>query len=349
MIQVLIKNTLTGDIYEVPFTSINYVEELNNGRSGTIDFDYMAIKAIASIYKKTVTDLFTAVLTEISILLDGTIIFVGVVSEYRRSLDASGNYSLTVAVVDYFALLQKRRTGSTTITFTATDPATIPWSLIHASQILNAYSDLGITQGVAQTTATTVTIDYKNAEIKQEIVNLSNANANNSFDIDIDNTKKLNVYVPYKGTLRPEIILDVSNIITQSVDIPLVLNMTNSVFYTGQGINNDIAIATAQSPNSVMSAYKLLEDVVSNSTVSDSTLLASLALRYLMNNQAPLLQVTLSHFSDTLKITNYDVGDFLIINIPEENISNGQYRVRRRTVSIDSAGTITAELYMLIF
>ena len=348
-IQVFLKNITTGDLFEIPFSSLNYIEELDMGQNATFTLDYIGVKAVADKYGTTVQDLFTATFREIYITMDDDIIWLGVVSEYNRSKSADGTFMLTVAAIDYFSLFQKRRTGLTTVSFSAVDPATIPWALIHASQILNPpYSDFGITEGATDTTGLSVSIDYKNAEVRQEIVNLSNAKQLGSFDFDIDYTKKFNIYYPTKGSLRPEIVLDDNNILADSVKIPVVLNLTNSVFVIGQGINNDVASANRIAAAGYLTAYKLLEDQISDNNITDPDLLNAAGDRFLALNKAPLYQVSIKTSGDEPDIRDYDVGDTLIINVPEEGLSYAEYRVKKRTVDIDVSGQMIVQLEMLL-
>jgi hypothetical protein len=348
-IQVYLKDIATGDIFELPFTSINYIEELDVGQSASFTLDFISVKAVADTYNTNVQDLFTATMREIYITMDGDTIWSGVISEYNRTKAADATFQLTVAAIDYFALLQKRRTGLTTVSFSAVDPATIPWALINASQTLNPpYSDFGITEGATDTTGLSVSIDYKNAELRQEIINLSNAKQLGSFDFDIDYTKKFNVYFPTKGTVRPEIVLDDNNILADSVKIPVALNLTNSIFVMGQGINNDVASANRIASAGYLTAYKLLEDSVSDNNISDPTLLDAAGDRFLALNEAPLYQVTIKTSGDEPDIRNYGVGDTLIVNVPEEGLNYAEYRVKKRTVDIDVSGQLIVQLDMLL-
>src|SRR5947207_2366214 len=106
---VILKHITSGDIYELPFRSLNYIEELNNGSQATFQFDYQTIKdQVATPYGTTVADLFTGVLSEIWVQNDSGIkIWFGVVTEFNWSKDMAGNHTLQIAAVDYFSLLQK--------------------------------------------------------------------------------------------------------------------------------------------------------------------------------------------------------------------------------------------------
>ncbi len=258
---VFIVNPTTGDQYELPFESINYIEELNNGGQATLSFDYASIKEVADKYSATIIDIFTATFRELKIYRsDGITLWRGIISEYNRTKNTFGKGAITVAAVDYFSIFQKRRTALTRA-FTSVDPATIAWTLINESQTSDSpYSDFGITQGVAAATGLTQSITYQFAEVRQEIINLSNATQQGSFDFDIDNTKKFNTYTS-KGALRANIYLDDNNIIEESIKIPLVLSLVNGVYVIGAGINADVVYVSRQASNSYKTAFKKLEDV----------------------------------------------------------------------------------------
>lgn len=347
-IHVYLKDIGTGNLYELPYKSINYIEELNAGKSMTFQLDYNAIKELATTYGTTPKDLFTATLREIWVEItmpdaSPVIPFISVVSEYNRTKDVTGTYQLQIPSIDYFALLQKRRTGLTQVDFTSQDPVDIAWSLINTSQGLT-YGDLGITRGVHPATGLSVTVSYINAELKTEITNLSNNKQNGSFDLDIDSTKTFNTYYPTKGSVRSNIVLDDNNILADGVKIPVVLAITNDVNVTGQSQTGVNRVAS----NPTINAYKRLQDTISDTTVTDTTILNAEGDKFLTLNQLPLYQISVTHDGQDPDITTYDVGDTLIVNIPEEDISYAQYRVKKRTVDINSSGQILVQLDMLL-
>ena len=336
----------TGNLFELPYNSISFIEELNNGSDATFNFDYTTINELAVKYNTNIKDLFCASFREIWIELDGTKIWYGVVSEYSRSKGVESNYTLQIGAIDYFSIFQKRRTVADLV-ITSTDPATIPWTLINASQALT-YGDFGITQGATASTGLSINLELKYAEIRQTIIDISNNKLLNSFDFDIDYTKKLNVYYPTKGSTRSNIVLDDNNSMGDSVKIPLILSITNSIFVTGQSVNNTITSVNRTASNPTINAWKRLEDVTSDSTQTDTTLLNAIGDRYLSYNQLPLYQITRVHNHDDIDITSYGVGDTLIVNVPEEGISYASYRVRKRSIAIDEAGTIVATVDFLV-
>lgn len=350
VIQVFIKDVGTGDIFEIPYVSIQTIEELNNGGSATFTLDYEDMKDVAASYNLTVAQLFTSSFREITVQKNGTVFWLGVISDYQRSKDATATYTLTIGAIDYFSLFQKRRTGLTEVDFTSVDPATIPWQLINTSQGLGpgSASDWGITQGATASTSLLATVQYQNAEIRQEIINLSNYSAQGSFDFDIDLTKKFNVYYPTKGSVREEIVLDDNNILADTVEIPVVTTITNSIFVTGTGAANDQVAVNQQAITSVIDAYTLLEDLISNTDVADTAFLDAMGQNWLALYSLPLYLVSIQHDGRDPDILTYNVGDWLIINIEEESVSYQEYRVKKRTINVDESQMMTVQIDMLI-
>lgn len=346
-VTLMLRDTVGGTVYELPFNTIQWINELNFGKQITLNLDYPSLKALATTYSTTVAQLFTATMREIQVYVNGNLQWLGVVTEFDISRDASGGYQVTVAGVDYFSLLQKRRTGSTMLSFTAADPATIPMSLINTSQALT-YGNLGITAGVTAVTGLAVTVTYKNAELRTEIINLSNARQLGSFDFDLDVTKKLNLYYPFMGTVRQNIILDDNNILGMTAKVPMLLSMTNSVFATGQGINNDQAVVNVQASGSTINSYTLLEDVISDPGAADTNVLSNEGSKFIQLNQLPLTMISVKHEGGDPDITTYAIGDTLTVNIPEAGVNNGLYRVKKQTIDVDQAGAITVQLDMLV-
>ena len=62
----------------------------------------------------------------------------------------------------------------------------------------------------------------------------------------------------------------------------------------------------------------------------------------------PLYQISQKESGIDTKIKNYDVGDTLVVNVPEEGVNYQQYRVKKRTVDIDKTGQIIVQLDMLL-
>jgi len=82
------------------------------------------------------------------------------------------------------------------------------------------------------------------------------------------------------------------NILSDTVKIPLLLSLTNSIFVTGAGVNDDQSGVKRTAGNSIVNAYKLLEDQIADIAITDTNLLAAEGDRFLALNQLPLYQIT---------------------------------------------------------
>ena len=150
------------------------------------------------------------------------------------------------------------------------------------------------------------------------------------------------------GSLRENVVFDDNNILADSVHIPVLTSLTNSVYVTGAGVNNDRIVKNRKASNSIINAYKLLEDVFSDQQVTDENLLDADGDRILTLQELPLYEATLKYDGTDPDITLYGLGDTVIINVPEECLNYTQYRVKKRTVDIDQTQTMTVQLDLLI-
>ena len=335
MYNVFLKNTQSGDIIELPWSSLSYIEQLNTGKEASITSSYAAIKSVAASYSLDPLFLLTAGLRELWIEKLGQKIYYGVVGDIDLTKSKNSDLQFTIASVGFFSLFAKRRTGPKRV-FTATDAGQIAWTLINESQTdSSGYGSLGITQG---TIMTSVPRDqtYTFASIKDEIEKMSYYNIKNGYDLDIDNNKQFQVWYPQRGSNRPEIVFDDRTITDWGWRKPGVLSLTNRVYSLGAGINGDVAYQQCDSLIDYKTAFGLLEDVVSDRSQSSATNLSDIGNQYLRDNQSAQLSLWLNHTDGEPDVLNYSIGDAVAITIPEVNIQNELHRVLKRTVSIDA-------------
>lgn len=335
MYSLFVKNISNGDIYELPYSALSFTEELNSGKDAQINLDYKVVDEIAKAYNTDLHFLLSGGQRELWIEKNGTKIYFGVISDLGLNKDQDGGLSVVVASVGLTALLGKRRTGAKRI-FSNTDAGTIALTLINESQSSDTpYSDLGISQGLIQSSVSRDRT-FRFANIKDEIIQMSNVNLKNGFDFDIDNTKKFNIYYPQKGSNRDNIFFDEHNIISWDYRKPLILSLANKVYVLGEGFNDDVIYTTRISDTSYRSVFGTLEDVLAERDVKVLQTLQDKGDRYLLDNQAPTVQLTINHLDDDPDIVNYDPGDSFRIRIDEIGVINTYMRVIKRTVSIDS-------------
>ncbi|QQG43389.1 MAG: hypothetical protein HYW45_04335 [Candidatus Daviesbacteria bacterium] len=334
--QVFIRNIDTNDLFEIPFISLGFTEELNKGRDAKVSLDFKAAKAVADAYNTDILFLFTSGLREIWIQKNNVKLYIGVISDFSIAKDDKGFLRIDLASVGYLTLLSKRRTAEKR-EFSNTDAGQIAKTLIDESQLSDSpHSDLGITFGLI---STSVTRDrtYRFDNIRDSVIRLSNENLNNGFDFDINNDKILNVYYPTKGTFKSNIIFDKGNIINYRFRKPLILSLTNQVYVIGEGFNDDVLFTKRTSPVEYREVFTLLEDVLSDSRdVKELTTLQDKGDRYLLENQSPRVGLEINHLDNNPDINSYELGDEFMVNIPELNITNERKRVYKRVFSIDT-------------
>lgn len=333
--QVFIRNIDNNDIFELPFISLGFTEELNKGRDARVSMDFKAAKAVADVYNTDVLFLFTSGLRELWIQKNNIKVYIGVISDFSIVKDDKGFLRVDIASVGYLTLLSKRRTVAKRI-FTNIDAGIIAQTLIDETQLSDPpYSDLGITFGFI---APSVNRDrtYRFDNIRDSIIKLSNENLKNGFDFDINNDKILNVYYPTRGSTKVDLFFDKGNIINYRFRKPLILSLTNRVYVIGEGFNDDVLYTVRTSPPEFRDVFTLLEDVQTERDIKELATLEDKGDRYLLENQSPRVGFEINHVDDNPDLNSYELGDSFRVNIPEIAIFNEYKRVYKRALSIDT-------------
>lgn len=335
MYTVFVKDIANSYLYELPYRRASYTEELNKGRNASFVFDYRALDEIAVKYGTNVETILSGAKREIWIEKNTTKIYYGLISDMNIGKSKEGDIGITIASVDFFTILAKRRTGAKRV-FTATDAGDIAWMLIDESQTSdNPYSDLGITEG---TITTSVNRDrtIRFGQVSQEITQLSNENLKNGFDFDINTSKQFNVFYPTKGTNRTNIFLDDKSILSWSIHKPLMMALTNKVHVLGEGFNDDVVYRTRTAGTTFRETFGTLEDILSERDTKETATLDDKGDQFNDLHKSPTLGFSIVHPDDDPDILTYEVGDSLVVKIDEMNINNALKRVYKRTVSIEN-------------
>jgi len=145
---------------------------------------------------------------ELHIEYNGTLIWAGQIVSTKKIANGNDTY-WEVLAKDWVALLSKRFCGVEDLReFVTTDAGTVAWTLIDETQSLTN-GDFGITEGTIEASLNrSATYDKKN--VLGAITELSNmgkdGEANYGFDFEITPLKVFNVYYPYKGTIRNDVV-----------------------------------------------------------------------------------------------------------------------------------------------
>lgn len=333
MYQVFIKDTVHNLLWEMPHVNFSFTDELNNGKSAQFGFEYETLKAVADAYNTTYVTILGGGFREIWVEKNGIKIYYGAVTDINEASDQeTEQVTISVASVGFFNLLDKRRTNNKRV-FSSTDAGTIAWTLINESQTSDSpYSDLGITMG---TIATSISRDrtFRFDNVKTAITKLSNTSLSNGFDFEIDNNKQLQISYPQKGSVRPEIVFDEKNILNWSRIRPSILSLTNKIYVIGSGSNDDVLYSTRISDPTYRAVFGTLEDVYSEKDVIDSTTLDATGDRFLLENQSPLETFNLTHLDDDPDVSNYGLGDSVVVTISKLGIASQNKRIIKRVVA----------------
>jgi len=145
---------------------------------------------------------------ELIIQYKGFDMWGGQISTVRKVASGNSRY-WEVTCSQFFNLLTQRYCGydkSTGLSdareFTTTDAGVIAWTLIDESQN-EVNGDLGITEGTLEVSLNR-TKSYEKKNIAEAIIEL--ADNDYGFDFEITTDKVFNVYYPFKGTVRDEVV-----------------------------------------------------------------------------------------------------------------------------------------------
>ena len=340
--RVIIKDPVTAKIWEVIPKSYNFTEKLNEEPTGNFTFSFEELKRLATIYDTTVLNIFTAALREIYIERNGTKIFYGVISEFEVTPGGVGEKNVAIKAMGFFGLFRKRLVGKGTETrYTAQDAGDIAWDLIDDSQNADSpYSSYGITQGATPATKNRDR-GYLFDNVYDEIVRLSNNNLKDGFDFDIDNTKAFNVYYPTKGQARPTVVFDERTMSNWKYGKYLFSEMANVIYVVGEGFNDALNYEVRTAAVGYRTPFGTLEEKLDARNTTDDTTLQDKGDRRLLDGQDPVVKLdSVSHYDNLIAFTDYNLGDTVIVNLPDLDIANLSKRVIERTFTMQTAESI---------
>jgi hypothetical protein len=329
--KVVLQTADGSEKWEIPFSSFNFSEEINNDRSARINFDRQVLREIAEKYDKNPLYVLSNKYREIYIYDENdNLIYGGYVADLQFSRGNSEEGNMSVASKGFFSLLRKRFTSSLD-EYTSADLSDIAWSLIDYTQTLT-YGDFGITRGTDPTTRN-ADRTFRYREIGEAIEGMSNRETKNGFDFEITNSKVFNVYYPAKDNVKRGVVFENgNNILNYDIRKPFIDAMANQVIVFGDGFGEDASIETRDAENSFKNAFFLLQDVLSEKDVRLTATLQAKGDRYLDKNKYPQLQVNITCDYDVIDYSEFSLGDWVRLKIEDWEI-NAMYRVIKRGVN----------------
>lgn len=342
MYDLRVENKTGGDIWTIPFETINLTEELNKGLSGSMTINYLALKRYADSLNTTPDDILGSTYREWKLYKDNVILYGGILLHRKITGSKSQATSYSANLAGYEALLASRYTGNGgTWSYSATDSADIAWGLINKTQTdASTYGDVGITRGLhPNCTDRDRTCRYDN--ILDVIIKMSNRNVANGYDWEVTPLKVFNIYAT-KGSAKPNLILDDFNIISWTNDRGLAGKIANRVIVQGAGTGDDIVASTVED-TTLMDDWYLQEALLSEKDTSVVVNLADKGNRLLTQIKEPSDVVSVRVNDRNPLITSYNVGDTLKVKIAELGFDQN-LRIDKRTIQIQRSGEAQVDL-----
>jgi hypothetical protein len=248
---------------------------------------------------------------ELHILYKDELMWSGQITSAKKVANRNDIY-WEVLAKDWVSLLEKRFCGVESLReFTTTDAGTIARTLIDETQAL-ANGSFGITIGTIEASINrTTTYDKKN--VLSAIKELSNmgqdGSASYGFDFEITPEKVFNVYYPYRGAIRNEIVFRYPGnceTLEAFVDSWDIINQEWGLGTHWTGVNAVVSRADATSQNT----YKRREAIKTYADMSVLSFLQDMVYQDIEWGKNPSTVVKFTSRVDAKSgILNYEVGD----------------------------------------
>lgn len=256
---------------------------------------------------------------------------------FTRKVAKGDDIYWEVLCKDWVALLSKRFTGVEEIReFTTTDFGEIAWTLIDETQDL-ANGDFGITLGTIEASITRSPV-YDKKNILTAIIEGSNmgndGSANYGCDFEITPLKVFNVYYPYKGTIKEDVVFRYPDNCENFDALVDSWGIVNQEWGLGKHWTGNTAIVSRADATS-QTTYKRREAIKNYSDMSVLAFLQDMVWQDIqwLKDKSKVIKFE-SRMDNKTKITNYDVGDAVTIICDKFGISEWLW-VYERKVEID--------------
>lgn len=334
---ILVKDPQNNATWELVPNSWYLTISLNKEPELVCYLSFEKVKELAEATQTTSTNMLSATRREVSVFFNSLKVFDGAIATLYITPLELGHKTIEVRSLGWFAFFKKRLVGKGTPTvFTNQDAGQIAWSLINTSQNADPpYSSLGITQGTIQASKNRDR-EYLFDVVYDAIVNLTRDNIIDGFDFEIDTDKKFNVFYPKKGIARDNVVFHEKNATGWRYEKSLFLDMTNTVWVLGEGMNEDILFSQRTASATDRSLFGTLEEKIKADNVTQTTTLDDKGDKLLAKKKQPIVSFQeVEHYEKDISFLDYDVGDTVRVHMPSIDILNEPYRVREKTFTMD--------------
>ena len=285
--------------------------------------------------------------TELYIYYLDTLFWAGQIVSRKPTANGDDEY-FEYLVKDWVALLGKRHTGAESIrTFTTIDAGTIAWTLISETQALT-YGSFGITLGTVESSITrSPTYDKKCIlDAIRELSNLGqDGSASYGFDFEITPAKVFNVYFPYKGSIKENVIFKYPDNILTFDGFQDTWGIVNQEWGLGQHWTGETAIISRSDATS-QSVYKRREAIKSYRDLSVLAMLQDMVYQDVqwLKDESLTVKFT-ARPDDKTAIEDYTVGDMVTVIWDKADIDESLW-VYERKIDISDNDQVVVSLVL---
>jgi hypothetical protein len=327
---------------ELPLTGVTYNQQLNTAGSFQGHLLLSGVNATGLNISAATIPSKTAVYVD----RNGVLVWGGVIwsREYKSS-----NQTLSITAREFISYFERRRISNTTV-FNSVDQLQIAQTLISNAQGV-PYGNIGIlyNQDSSSTSTSGVLISrtYYNYEIKPVFVAVQDlSKQTNGFDFGVsvyydgsgNPSRSFNTYYPRRGTIysssnpsAPVFEFPAGNIAEYTYPEDGIA-AANTIYALGAGSNEGKLIAISQNASYLTTGWALLEDQANYSDITDSAVLANLAIGQINAVSYPpttLKVIAPPYVSPTFG--TYQLGDDIRIRITDNRFPNTLDAVYRLT------------------
>ena len=341
--KVIIQNISGTEKWEIPIDGWSFTEELNRDKSATFNISDETVQYIADVFNLTNEYIFSASYREAYIFDEDDVrIYGGYIAEPSVNKGSDGVKTRTITSKGFFSLLAKRFTNKPPDykrVYEAEYATDIAWDLIQYTQGL-PFGDLLITRGAhPNDELNDRTLKFRT--IKEAIEKLDNNNTTGGIDHEITPDKVFNTFYPQKGSQRLGFkLVDGFNINSYSIRKNFIDAMANQVIVFGEGQDELMATSLQDSEDEFKENFFLLQEGLSEKDTKIQDNLDRKGEKYIETYKAPTLGITITTDYSNPLFTEYEVGDSIKIEIPEESV-NDFYRLRQKTLNSDGEVTLS--------
>lgn len=318
-----------------------YIRRRNRPENIELAFDIDDLRRYLIASKNTADDLLRTNSNEVHIYRGDSQIVAGQI--IYRDVAASDSKTVTIQAAGWLQMLAHRYTGIG-VDYLSTDIGAIMWDLIDTAQGV-ANGDIGITQGIIQTSraADRSTYDYK--RIKDAVIQLSEVIGAPDFSFTPD--KVFNVWYPKQGRQLTNVSLSYPGNILSISYTQDGEKMANQIIAIGSGTGTD-AITSIKDDLTAQAYYGLRQKKIQFNDISLQDTLDDHADEELRTSVGffELPEVTVHGYDPV--VGSYDIGDEINVVVSEDvelfGHINGFHRIDEIDTTVDENDVETIKL-----